>query len=55
MNVIVGSVGLSKYFGVVSPVYYMLIPLADTDDVNYFHHILGVYFKKVSLDLVTEF
>ncbi|EPF72468.1 restriction endonuclease subunit S [Acinetobacter indicus] len=24
MNVIVGSVGLSKYFGVVSPVYYML-------------------------------
>lgn len=36
MNVIVGSVGLSKYFGAVSPVYYMLRPRKSDDCVEYF-------------------
>ncbi|OGX21094.1 MAG: hypothetical protein A2Y00_06055 [Omnitrophica WOR_2 bacterium GWF2_43_52] len=36
MNVVVGSVGLSKYFGVVSPVYYMLYPRQPNDVVEYF-------------------
>ena len=36
MNVVVGSVGLSKYFGAVSPVYYMLRP-RDSDDLVEFY------------------
>jgi type I restriction enzyme, S subunit len=36
MNVVVGSVGLSKYFGAVSPVYYMLHPRHNDDLVEYF-------------------
>jgi type I restriction enzyme, S subunit len=52
MNVIVGSVGLSKYFGVVSPVYYMLIPTDKNDDVNYFHHMFrGEVFQKSLIGL----
>ena len=39
MNVVVGSVGLSKYFGAVSPVYYMLYIRQSTDLVEYFDHI----------------
>jgi type I restriction enzyme S subunit len=39
MNVVVGSVGLSKYFGAVSPVYYMLRPRNAYDDVQYFNAI----------------
>lgn len=39
MNVLSGSVGLSKYFGCVSPVYYMLRPLNENDDVRYFNYI----------------
>lgn len=39
MNVVAGSVGLSKYFGVVSPVYYMLRPRKDKDLVEYFNAI----------------
>ena len=39
MNVVVGSVGLSRYFGAVSPVYYMLY-LRQTDDfIEYFDAI----------------
>jgi type I restriction enzyme, S subunit len=36
MNVVVGSVGLSKYFGAVSPVYYMLRPRNSSDIVAFF-------------------
>ena len=36
MNVVVGSVGLSKYFGAVSPVYYMLRPRSSSDLVEFF-------------------
>lgn len=39
MNVLSGSVGLSKYFGCVSPVYYMLRPSNKEDDVRYFNYI----------------
>lgn len=39
MNVVVGSVGLSKYFGAVSPVYYMLHPRKKDDLVEYFDAI----------------
>jgi type I restriction enzyme S subunit len=35
MNVVVGSVGLSKYFGAVSPVYYLLRPRHSDDLVEY--------------------
>jgi type I restriction enzyme S subunit len=39
MNVVVGSVGLSKYFGAVSPVYYMLRPRDSLDAVDYFNAV----------------
>ncbi|WP_461786017.1 restriction endonuclease subunit S [Prosthecobacter sp.] len=39
MNVVVGSVGLSRYFGAVSPVYYMLRPRQGKDTVEYFDSI----------------
>ncbi|WP_166822579.1 restriction endonuclease subunit S [Thalassoroseus pseudoceratinae] len=39
MNVVAGSVGLSEYFGIVSPVYYMLHPRYEQDEVRYFSHI----------------
>lgn len=39
MNVIIGSVALSKYYGCVSPVYYMLYPRNAADDVRYYNYI----------------
>lgn len=39
MNVIVGSVGLSKYFGCVSPVYYMLYPRNADNSVRYYNNM----------------
>ncbi|MGR9117293.1 MAG: restriction endonuclease subunit S, partial [Gammaproteobacteria bacterium] len=39
INVVVGSVGLSKYFGAVSPVYYMLYPRKKEDLIEYFDAI----------------
>jgi type I restriction enzyme, S subunit len=39
MNVVAGSVGLSKYFGAVSPVYYMLRPRKKENKVAYFNNI----------------
>lgn len=39
MNILSGSVGLSKYFGCVSPVYYMLRPYSSEDDVRYYNYI----------------
>ncbi|MBI5872878.1 MAG: restriction endonuclease subunit S [Candidatus Omnitrophica bacterium] len=47
MNVVVGSVGLSKYFGAVSPVYYMLRPRNSNDLVEYFDAIFhNVVFQR---------
>jgi|ERR1039458_9591213 type I restriction enzyme S subunit len=50
MNVIIGSVGLSKYTGCLSPVYYVLTRRSETDDAHY----LNAYFqtKPFQLSLV---
>ncbi|CEN77901.1 restriction endonuclease subunit S [Paraclostridium sordellii] len=39
MNVIVGAVGLSKYFGCASPAYYMLYKINNYDDIRYYNYI----------------
>ncbi|WP_368242508.1 restriction endonuclease subunit S [Intestinibacter bartlettii] len=39
MNVVIGSVGKSKYFGCVSPVYYMLYPINKNFDIDYYNFI----------------
>lgn len=39
MNILSGSVGLSSYFGCVSPVYYMLRPYNKNEDVRYYNYI----------------
>ena len=41
MNVIIGSVGLSRYTGCLSPVYYVLIRRSEVDDPRY----LNAYFQ----------
>ena len=52
MNILSGSVGLSKYFGCVSPVYYMLRPIDPNDDVRYFNYIFQTTtFQKSLLGL----
>jgi type I restriction enzyme, S subunit len=47
MNVIIGSVGLSKYTGCLSPVYYVLARRSETDDPAY----LNAYFQTKSFQL----
>ncbi|RJP82586.1 MAG: restriction endonuclease subunit S [Desulfobacteraceae bacterium] len=49
MNVVVGSVGLSKYFGAVSPVYYMLRPIYAEDVVEYFDQVFQAKVFQKSL------
>lgn len=39
MNVFIGSVALSSYFGCVSPVYYMLYPRNESDSVGFFNYL----------------
>lgn len=39
MNVIAGAVGLSKYFGAISPVYYTLYTNEDINHISYFNNI----------------
>lgn len=39
MNVIVGAVGLSKYTGAISPVYYALYPATKNVDITYYEKI----------------
>jgi type I restriction enzyme S subunit len=39
MNVIVGAVGLSKYYGAISPVYYALYSANSDVDVKYYENI----------------
>lgn len=41
MNILSGAVGLSKYFGCVSPVYYMLYCSNDEDDIRYFYYVFA--------------
>ena len=51
MNMIVGAVGLSKYMGCVSPVYYVIYPIRPDIDALYYSFLLniptirGVYFS----------
>ena len=49
MNVVVGSVGLSKYFGAVSPVYYMLRPRNSDDLVEFYDAIFQDSVFQMSL------
>ena len=46
MNILSGSVGLSQYFGCVSPVYYMLRPWKVTEDVRYYNYTLGQFTRN---------
>ena len=39
MNIISGSVGLSNYFGCLSPVYYMLRPVHKEDDARFYNYV----------------
>jgi len=41
MNVIVGAVGLSRYTGAISPVYYALFPATDEVDIKYYDKVFG--------------
>jgi type I restriction enzyme, S subunit len=41
MNVIVGAVGLSKYTGAISPVYYALYPRTSDIDIHYYDNIFS--------------
>jgi len=49
MNVIVGSVGLSEYFGVVSPVYYILKQIKSEDKIKYFEKLFRTEIFQKSL------
>lgn len=49
MNILSGSVGLSNYFGCVSPVYYMLRPRSEEDDVRYYNYIFQTTLFQRSL------
>lgn len=39
MNIISGSVGISNYFGCVSPVYYVLYPQSDNISQKYYYYL----------------
>ncbi|MCV2231218.1 restriction endonuclease subunit S [Acholeplasma manati] len=39
MNVVIGSVGISNYFGCVSPVYYMLRPRNQNDSIEFYNYL----------------
>ena len=42
MNMIVGAVGLSKYMGCVSPVYYVIYPSNEGIDALYYSYLLNI-------------
>ena len=46
MNVIIGAVGISKYFGCVSPVYYVFKATEDTDLRYIYYLFTNVGFQK---------
>lgn len=49
MNILSGYVGLSQYFGCVSPVYYMLRPWKAIEDVRYYNYIFQTTMFQRSL------
>ena len=52
MNILSGSVALSRYYGCVSPVYYMLRPFDKAEDVRYYNYIFQTtVFQKSLLGL----
>ena len=52
MNIISGSVGISRYFGCVSPVYYMLYPRQDNVDPDFYCYLFQTKaFQKSLLGL----
>lgn len=42
MNMIVGAIGLSRYFGCVSPIYYVIYPVANNTNVDYYNYLLNI-------------
>ena len=46
MNVIIGAVGISKYFGCVSPVYYVFRPTVGTDLRYIYYLFTNIGFQK---------
>lgn len=52
MNVISGSVGLSKYYGAISPVYYALVTRNEKFNRDYYHYVFKIEpFQKSLLPL----
>ena len=52
MNVISGSVGLSRYTGLISPVYYALFSRSDLYNINYYSYIFScIPFQKSLMPL----
>lgn len=49
MNVIVGSVGLNKYFGLISPAYYALYKRSQDNNIHFFSYIFQDPFFQKSL------
>jgi type I restriction enzyme, S subunit len=49
MNVIIGSVGLSRYTGCLSPVYYVLTARSEEDDPRYLNYIFQTKLFQRSL------
>ena len=47
MNIVIGSVGLSKYYGCVSPVYYMLY--SENNRIEYYNYIFQTRVFQTSL------
>jgi type I restriction enzyme S subunit len=49
MNVIIGSSGLSSFYGLVSPVYYMLVTKKNSFDRRFFHYLFRSHIFQKSL------
>lgn len=49
MNVIIGSSGLSDYFGLLSPVYYILYKIDKNNNNKFFHYLFRSYIFQKSL------
>ena len=49
MNILSGAVGLSKYFGCVSPVYYIFYPFDSSHDIRYYNYIFQTTVFQKSL------
>jgi type I restriction enzyme S subunit len=49
MNVVIGSSGVTRWFGAISPVYYALFPRTAEYNVWYYHQIFRLYTFQRSL------